>query len=293
MSLQFVLTAVKRHFIIVVLGLVVVIVAFVLLSELNSRKEEPLSPSASLTEDTTFVPTAIIQASQSQRPPAPPRKEEQPTPQLSRPHRETPKDTVTDDQKDPRGEQRKTEIAKLQQELSSLAQEIAQLRTEDEEQKAWRNEQLQMLENHAREIVNLGSSLQQVFKTPRQIRIMATNLQQQAKILQSQAQSATQPVGTSAAQQKIRAEKQSTLEDMASDLDDIALKLQRTQGDPSRVKVIAIEIQRKGGELQRTIETNRRQKTPPNTQLISLEKKYESLNNKILELQRQQVAENL
>jgi len=293
MSLQFVLTEVKRHFIIVVLGLVVVIVAFVLLSELNSRKEEPLSPSASLTEDTTFVPTAIIQASQSQRPPAPPRKEEQPTPQLSRPLRETPKDTVTDDQKDTRGEQRKTEIAKLQQELSSLAQEIAQVRTEDEEQKAWRNEQLQMLENHAREIVNLGSSLQQVFKTPRQIRITATNLQQQAKILQSQAQSAAQPVGTSAAQQKIRAEKQSTLEDMASDLDDIALKLQRTQGDPSRVKVIAIEIQRKGGELQRTIETNRRQKTPPNTQLISLEKKHESLNNKILELQRQQVAENL
>lgn len=291
--MNFVKNIVKRHFVKIIIGAVVIIAIIVVLGALNSPKKGTPPPSDQTAQDPADYETRVLETLQPKQPPPSPPKKEQPEPQLSRPIQETQVDTVSQSGVAKLKEQHKSEIAQLQKEQKSLAKQIAQIKADEKEQHAWHHEQIQTLDNHARQIEDLGRTLQQVFKTPRQIRIIATDLQGQANTLRSQAQSGGLAVGSSPVTQHIQTEKQSLLGDMASDLNDIALKLQQTQGNPSRVKVIALEIQRKSEGLQSTIESKRNQKIPVNTQLMALEKKHDSMNAKIQELQRQLVAENL
>ena len=284
---------IKTHFAKIIIGLVALVALFIVLSELTGRKEGPSSSPEMSPPDSTVVQTRLPQLRQPQLPSAQPPKEEAPAPQISRTVQETQTDTAAISQGSQVKEKGQAEISRLQKEQQSLAKQIAEMRSDDEERRAWDNEQLQMLDNHARQIGDLGRTLQQVFKTPRQIRIIAADFQGQANALRSQGQSTGQPAGGSSVQQNIQAERQSTLADMTSDLDDIALKLLRTQGDPSRIKVMAIEIQRQSEQLQATIESKRRQKPPTNSQLAALENKHDALKAEIQTLQQQQAEDNL
>ena len=183
------------------------------------------------------------------------------------------------------------EIENLQKKLKEVQKRVTQLRQEEGQKEKAREEQIGIMEKHAEQMVSLGNTLQRVFKTPRQIRIMVTDLESQAGTIRSQIQTQSRSIGLSSIERIIWTEKRTLLEQQAVELETISLDLQRSQGDPTKVRIVARKILSSSKELQTSIDNAKNKKSPPNNELLSLEKEQETINKKIQELQRKRKAE--
>ncbi len=182
---------------------------------------------------------------------------------------------------------RATRTAGLRQKSTDLAQQVAALQDEEQLRQQWKVEHLQMLGNHARQMADLGSTLRHILKTPTQIRIMASDLESQARSIRSQVATLSRIARTSAGERAIWAEKRATLEKQAVDLETIGLDLQRTQGDPSRIRIVAIRIMNRGQELQDSVENMKSTSIPSNNELLSLTRQLDSVKRELQELQQE------
>lgn len=278
----------KKHRVTIIIAVVVVIVAIVVVSGLRRERKSP--PFSQVSDERMEFPesegTSVEEPQES--PPPPSSEEEKPVQQTQIVESAGTSEAVEAQTQKRRREELDREIRDLQNELRELRRRTAQLRMEDNQRAEARDQVLQMLESHASHIENLGNTLRQVFKTPAQIRIIATDLENQASRLQEQMQSEARTVGSSSIGREILALRRTVMEQQAADLKALALDLQRTGGEPAKVRIIAIRIQEKAEGIQANIQSKRREKIEPNPELQSLENKQVTLQNRIQQLQKQQ-----
>lgn len=276
-----------RHLAKIVIGGAVAAIVIVAVSEWSARRGE-IAPAPQFSgEGRVFFEPEVEQVQQPpEPPPRPPSRKEQPVRQAPVPVDTVAQDTAGTGLQARQQERLSREIEELQKRLKEAQRRAAQLRQEEDRRAEARRDHILMLEDHAKQLEDLGKTLRQVFKTPRQIRIIAANLKRQASSLQAQIQSQSQAAGRSAIDREIWAEKGSLMESRVADLEAVALNLQRTGGDPSKVRIVAIQTLRKVEGLRATIENRKRQKIPPNSQLLSLERQQEALSQRIQELQQ-------
>jgi hypothetical protein len=184
------------------------------------------------------------------------------------------------------GDGRAAQMADLLRKSTDLEKQIAVLQEEEQLRAQWKAEHLQMLEGHARRIADLGNTLQHVLKTPTQIRIMATDLESQAKGLRSQVATLSRVARNGQTEKAIWAEKRTMLEQQAMDLETIGLDLKRTQGEPSRVRIMAIRIGTRGQELLSSVENMTTGSTPSDNELLSLTRQLDSVRRELRQLQQ-------
>lgn len=278
----------KRHTVVIIIGITVVIAAFVIVSEW-SRRQKLSSVSQTSEEYVGIVESEanpVVESREEPKAPPPVATKEQPQQAQTAQGSSTPKAGQTES-RTRRREELSQAIKDLQQKLKEIQGRIVELQKEESQRKKTRVQILQMLENHANEIENLGNTLRQVFKTSTQIRIIATDLKNQAEGLRTQIHSEAQTVGSSSIEREIWTVKKAVMEQRAADLDALALDLQRTGGEPAKVRIIAIRIQEKAGVIRRNIESKKSEKIEPDPELLTLERQQKTLQNRIQEMQEQ------
>ena len=271
------INTVKKHFAIVTVGIAMVAIAIVVVGECTSSKQR------------TDPESMVRYTSQEKNQQSTSTQKVQPVQQT----RETSsQDTAKADSDKNRNKKLDHEIENLQKKLKEVQERIAQLRQEEDRRQKAQSELLNMFQEHSEQIETLGNTLHRVLKTPRQIRIIATDLNDQASKIRSQIQSQSRTVGSSSIDRKIWLDQRSVMEQHASDLEAMSLDLQRTQGNPSRVRIVARQMLGKAENIRTIIESKKKQKTPPNAELVSLEKQQDALNKKIQELKQKQKVQN-
>lgn len=271
------INTVKKHFAIITVGIAMVAIAIVVVGECTSSKQR------------TDPESMVRYTSQEKNQQSTSTQKIQPVQQT----RETSsQDTAKADSDKNRNKKLDHEIENLQKKLKEVQERIAQLRQEEDRRQKAQSELLNMFQEHSEQIETLGNTLHRVLKTPRQIRIIATDLNDQASKIRSQIQSQSRTVGSSSIDRKIWLDQRSVMEQHASDLEAMSLDLQRTQGNPSRVRIVARQMLGKAENIRTIIESKKKQKTPPNAELVSLEKQQDALNKKIQELKQKQKVQN-
>jgi chromosome segregation ATPase len=276
---------VKRHVIKIAIGTIVLIIVVVVAGQRIRHKpvEVPLTESSEHIAES--VESQPQQSPQPQEPPEPTTTSGETQRSVNVSQNVPAHDTTAASSPSQEKEKPSKKIADLQRKSAELERRITQLHTEEQMKMGWRKEQLELLENHTQQIENLGNTLQQVFRTPTQIRIMAADLESQAKGIRSQIQSLSQLARTSDIEREIWNDKRSVLEQQATDIETISLDLQQTQGNPSRVRVLAIRYVGRGKELRTALENLKGQASSPNSELSDAEKQLASVRKNIEELQ--------
>ena len=268
---------VRKHLVKIVVGAGVILIFFVVVSVRSGSKDTSVATQPSSEGEKIPAETMLKSLSQQKK------KKQAQQPPVRR--EGTDQDTSGAGSTSRQEEKITREIGELKEKLKEVEQRTALLRQDEIRRDKARKEQIETMENHAKQIESLGNTLQRVLKTPRQIRIMVTDLETQVRTIRSQIQSQSRTVGSSPIDKEIWTEKRTLMEQQASDLEAVSLDLQRTQGDPSRVRVAARNMLRRSEKLRATIEHTKRQKVQPNKELLALEKKEATLKKRIQELQ--------